>query len=118
MSNEWLKTLKVGDTAVYDDGYSRTKHYNLVTVEKITPTGIIKTNDGKSWNTEGKERGATPARWARTNSLQPYTEEVKEHIKREWALNYLRKADLNVLPTDKLIEIVGSIELYAGRKEE
>jgi len=112
MNNEWLKELKVGDEVVYDDGGHYSKRYNVITVNKITPTGIIKTSDGKSWSNEGGERGSYRDPWRGTIRLQPYTDEIKEYITRQKAIVYLGHANFEELPTDKLIEITGIIELY------
>lgn len=41
----WAKSLKPGDTVIH----SACRSFFALTVEKVTPTGIVKTNEGKSF---------------------------------------------------------------------
>lgn len=103
-NKEWLKELKQGDKVVYNAGH-RNIDYIMVTVEKITPTGIIKTSDGRSWNTNGRERGREKSTWRATYYLQPFTQEIKDKLEKTSLCFDFNKVNLEKLSLDQLRQI-------------
>ncbi len=116
-NTDWLKDLKPGHKVAYDSGtYGRIK-YNIVTVEKITPSGIIKTSDGNSWTKEGRQKGIKASSWETPHHLKPLTQEIRNIVEKETAVQYLSKMDFKKLPLDALRHIVGVIEMEKTKGE-
>lgn len=81
----WLATLKVGDEVTYRTNW---RGDNITTIKRITPTGQIKTEDGRTFRNG----------YCKINSwegvfLRPLTQEVRERI-------FLRKTCLRLVNTD------------------
>lgn len=55
MMNDWIKNLKPGDEVIYSCSGDK----SIEVVQKITPTGIVKTNM-RSYNQYGSARGDYP----------------------------------------------------------
>jgi len=68
----WLTSLKVGDKVTY-----RTKWHgdNITTIKRITPTGQIKTEDGRTF----RDGYCKIDSWEGV-FLRPLTQEIKERI--------------------------------------
>lgn len=103
MENEreaWLKGLKVGDEVaiVTQSGFRRT-----VKIERITPTGRIKTDYGYEFDTEGHERGASDY-WSR-GRIVPYSKEIQEGLERRTLANGMSRVRWDSLSLAKLREI-------------
>ncbi len=106
---EWLKELKPGDQVACNKGSYGVKNYVILNITKITPTGIIKTSDGSQWTPSGREKGTPYARisW----NLEPLTQEIRDYVEKERAIQYLKNAKLENLSLDTLRHIVGVIML-------
>lgn len=85
--NDWISNLKPGDEVFvrspYGDKYLRT-------VEKITPTGLIKVG-GCLYTKEGRQRGETFA-----HGLSECTPEKKEEFMRDIFVSGVTRAIRNV----------------------
>ncbi len=77
---EWVKTLKEGDLVCYKASYGigRETFYRTKKVKKVTPTGMVRLDDGSLWSSEGKAKGEGSYGVV----LQPYTQEIEEYMKR------------------------------------
>jgi hypothetical protein len=96
---EWLKSVKVGDEIVVD--YSGIWHHNdykIHKVEKITPTGRIRLDNGDQYAADGTKIGGR-----RDYLLRQITPEILELIKRR-SLMYKVKADklIGMLSSERL----------------
>lgn len=75
MDKEWIKNLKAGDMVIVVRGNYYGRSMDVSTVEKITPSGLIKVG-GILYKQDGLARGE----W--TYKLEEETEEVILKIKR------------------------------------
>lgn len=113
MSN-WIEKLKVGDQVVVSTNMGRV----LRTVDKITPAGNIKLNNGTLYNKDGSQRGNNG--WY-SNSLEEATPEVIQEIKKAHFIVYARKKikeSLNNLNVDQLREILKIISTDKENNDE
>lgn len=74
------------------------------TVVKITPTGIIKTEDGRYWNTDGYERGDTGS-WGRAH-IEKMTDAYRDEVKRVRLLAQINAVRWKDCPTPILEAVV------------
>jgi hypothetical protein len=105
---EWLKNVKVGDEIVVD--YSSTWNrysYRIHKVEKITPTGRIKLDDGTQYQADGRKIGESYH-----FPLRQITPEILELIKRRELMYKIK--------TDRLIGMLSSerLEIMLKWQEE
>jgi hypothetical protein len=107
--DDWLKSLKVGDEVCYT--YTAiSKRIVMTTVAKITPTGKIRTADGKLFDETGflKEGHG----WNCTYyHLSPITDEIRYEIRCRDLLNQTRRIKFPELTNEQLEEIVKIAEL-------
>lgn len=100
----WLDSLKEGDEVCY---HNRWHGYILDTVERITPTRIIKTAKGLSFR-GGREQGSRELGYR----LQPVTDVVKQSIWRKEARDKVRSIKPDELSDKQLqaiLDILGGI---------
>lgn len=102
---EWLKSLKVGDTVCYRVYSWSGSFWRTAKVKKITPTGMLRLEDDTLVNSNGRLKGSYA-------EISPLTAEVAEDIRRQTLTsevkNLLYKVDKlnpNKLSTEEL-EIV------------
>jgi len=72
---EWIKTLKVGDEVAIRS-YQRWggSPYSLTMINKITPTGRLKLDNGLEFNADGSMRGGDT--WTISSDIEPVTDDV------------------------------------------
>lgn len=107
---EWLASLKEGDQVAIDVGSYGYTSYKIVTVTRVTPTGIIKTSDSRQFNPNGRERGGAASAWSRNYRLEPFTPQVLDHIERAELLSKLSSTSFKQLPTELLRKIIEAME--------
>lgn len=100
----WLEGLKEGDQVAMNVGSYGYPNYKIATITKITPTRIIKTDDGRVFNSNGRERGST-SKWGRNVSIEPVTATLFEKIERNHLITKLSRMKLEELPTELLQKI-------------
>ena len=102
-TQEWLKSLKEGDTVGILGTGLNSGDYTTVTVTKVTPTGRIsvETKDGTEFkfDAHGREIGAMPYH---TRSLTPITQEMKSERRRKNILYWIKTRNWNLLSTEQL----------------
>jgi hypothetical protein len=83
---EWFKKLKVGDDVVIDLSSMWNKDdYKLCKVEKITPTGRVKLNDGSQYQPDGKKIGESYC-----YPLMQVTQEILDAVERRRLMYQLK----------------------------
>lgn len=112
---EWLDNLKEGDEVAIAIWSYSTTNYSLSTVEKITPTGIIKTRQ-YTFNQKGIERGGNST-WGGKKQLVEVTKEIKDKIETEKILRQITKTKFADLPLEILKDISEVINRHAESKE-
>ena len=105
---EWVKALKVEDKVVINVGRYGHKNYKMTTIVKVTPTGIIKTKCGRTYNNDGWERGKRDA-WGGRTHLEPITQDIIDKIETDKLLYEIGKVKFNELPLEILREIVKAV---------
>jgi hypothetical protein len=75
MTDDWLKTLKVGDEVAYGYEANGIPSFYFSEVMKVTSTGQVTLENGRRFNPDGVERGRN-ASWHR-NRLEPVSEAKK-----------------------------------------
>lgn len=103
-NQEWLKSLKEGDQVAYDNSRLGTKRYVITTVKKITPKGMIRTDDGYLFNSDGYYRSSDF--WEAGLHLEPVTEEILDSIKRKKLIQEFETIKFNQLTNDQLEKIL------------
>lgn len=103
-NQEWVDSLKEGDSVAIDVGGYRTTDYRITKIIKITPTRIIKTESGHTFKSDGRERGKTSS-WDRATHLEPVTPKIEEMVEMEELLSQIRNAKFDELPLDTLRKI-------------
>ena len=95
---EWLKSVKVGDEIAISYSSPWRIGYAICKVEKITPTGRIKLDNGTQYNADGEKIGDRYS-----HPLRQITPEILELIKRR-SLMYKVKADklIGMLSSERL----------------
>ena len=93
----WIENLKVGDQVIVHTNMGRV----IRTVEKITPAGNIKLNNGTLFNKDGTERGRST--W-NTTYLGEATPEVVKEIKEKHFIICVKKQLKEFLKKDLTIE--------------
>ena len=93
----WIENLKAGDQVIVHTNMGRV----IRTVEKITPAGNIKLNNGTIFNKDGSERGGS--KW-NTTYLGEATPEVVKEIKDKHFIIYVKKQLKEFLKKDLTIE--------------
>ena len=76
--HEWLDNLKSGDRVAVFNSYFGNKSYDIKNVAKITPTGMIKLENGDIYTKEGYIRSGD--RFRTRSILRPLTKEVVDTI--------------------------------------
>lgn len=102
METEWFDSLKVGDEVCYTyrfGGYTFTK------IKNITPTGLVKTESGKTFK-NGRCRHDS---WE-TLFLEPVTQEIINNVREAKLKVKLRNFNFNSLKLDHLERINTIIE--------
>lgn len=98
-TEEWVSTLKVGDTVALRGGWNNSAWYTRKIV-KITPTGRINLEDFKVAMPDGSIRGD------RYNYIYPVTDDIKRTI---WRRNIIvelhNRLKLEVLSDEHLLEV-------------
>jgi hypothetical protein len=94
INEDWLNSLKVGDEVCYS---TRWNGYIITKIAKITPTGQIKTEDGRTF------KGG----WCRVNTWESYflrevTEKVRDSILASKLIGHMKSVDWYKVPLDKL----------------
>lgn len=99
MDNEretWLASLKEGDEVAVKYG----DHYAITTIKRITPTRIIKTDNGGEFK-GGYMKTGTWGTWApHYKYIVPVTQEIKDTIKRKKLISKVA----SVRPTDMTLD--------------
>lgn len=87
---EWIKALKVGDKVAIRS-YQRwgVSPYTVATINKITPTGRLKLDNGKEFNADGSLRGG--GSWSITSNIEPITDEVLSVIRKHKLVSSVEK---------------------------
>lgn len=104
--DDWLKTLKVGDEVCYDTAYI-SENYVIATVSGITPTGMVRLDNGLLFNKGGFCRDKM--RNFRYH-LQPVTDEIREKVRRKELLTLIGKfkfVNLTLAQLEAIAEIAG-----------
>lgn len=102
----WIKTLTEGDQIACNFGSYGYESYKILTVIRVTPTGIVKcihdmdTKNIYEFNTKGYERGAkvTTAFNRRRLHIEPLTAEIMDKIETRQLLLDLSSLDLKKMP--------------------
>ena len=110
--SDWLASLKVGDTVCYSDRYHG---YNILTIEKITPTRQIKTNKGYTFR-EGYYRGTDT--WSSGIRIEQYTQKIANSIREKSLMLECKKIKFDTLTADQLEAILKITGGYIQPKEE
>ncbi len=103
----WLESLKAGDrVAVYESSYGR-RSYRIRTIERRTPSGRFVLEGIKAqFDTHGREMGSRGSGFCPSwREIVPITDEVRESIARERALEALRSAKFESLTTESLVKL-------------
>lgn len=113
---EWIKSLRVGDTvAIHHSGWGR-RGWTLTSIEKITPTGRINLTNGMKVNSNGWVRGD------RHERIQPVTDEIMTEILRMKLTNKIKlgfkRIDFKKATTDQLSALGNLIEELPKEEEE
>ena len=77
---------------------------------KITPTGMFRLANGDMISADGRVRGKDMSSY----HIQPVTDEIREFVRRERVLDFVRKTQWDKLPTDVLEHIEAWILFEAG----
>lgn len=104
-TKEWIMTLNVGDKVAMDVGSYGYPNWRIATVEKITPTRIITTSNGRKFNNDGYERGANYGSFSKRTQISPLTEEILEKIARGKHLSKISRTKFEKLDTTQLRKI-------------
>lgn len=78
---DWISQLKVSDEVAVHRIHLNHTTYRIVTIEKITKTGLIKVSGNEAKYRNGIEMGNSGT-WTVSEYLEPVTEEVRESIER------------------------------------
>lgn len=97
----WRRNLKKGDVVCY---HNRWHGYLIDHVERVTPTGIIKTAKGVSFR-QGYEQGASSNRYR----IEPVTDDVRASIWRREAEARIKLMDWSKLTNDQLKAVLSSL---------
>ena len=108
---KWLRNLKPGDEVCYEYGdiLASKRKIKYVKVERITPSGWIKTTDGKYFYTSGQMRGGIYYEY-----LNPVTRKVKELDARRRAANFLNDFDFHQLDAEDLYQVLSIVQKTTG----
>lgn len=101
----WLDSLQVGDRVAIDVGTYGGTDWKVITIIKITPTRMFKTDDGRSFSKEGSER-IQASRWNRATYLKPFTPGIADLIEQKTLLALLDNTKFKDLSLEQLREIV------------
>lgn len=99
----WFKSLKKGDLVCYSNGWRASKPYTITSVEKVTPAGWVKTNNGLTF-VNGEERGKTDV-WKSTRYLIPVTDEIRKKEHEHRLRSYFQSLTYNEFTYEELVKI-------------
>lgn len=102
VDQDWVDNLKEGDLVAIDEGGSRSTHYIITSIVKITPTRLIKTSNGKTFKKDGWQRVSSS--WDRPTYLQPVTSKIQEHVERRELLSEIKHESFEDFSTQALRE--------------
>jgi len=100
---EWLDSLKEGDSVAYNFGGFGYKNYKITTISKITPKRLFIVDELR-FNKEGIYR--FDSMWSTRYTLQPVTDEITEKVKTKNMLHILSKVQFHELDLETLEKIV------------
>ncbi|AGR46703.1 hypothetical protein PP654_gp044 [Bacillus phage v_B-Bak10] len=107
---KWLKTLKVGDKVCYANPYSWSTPFTIIKIERITPTGWIKSDNNITF-VDGEERGYTRGFVGdRKKVLKPITDEVIRGINESKIRGYFKSISFEKYSYEELIRIYNFIK--------
>ena len=107
MSDSWLSSLKQGDKVIVQ----RRSIEDICTVERITPTGIIKLNNRLQFDKHGRERGAG---YGWTHWLRELTDEKRAEFEHRNLAQRVSKIDWSKCSADQLRRIKAITEEDKG----
>jgi len=114
MSDKWLKELKAGDKVYISRGRFGSTELNLVTVQKVTPKGFIRTDS----DTLFRDGYYSIDSWNSLHLVQ-WTQELEDKLKAEAHFNYMchtiNAVNLRDEPADKVQQIYDILTDGAGR---
>ena len=110
-NKEWIKTLKVGDEVLTEQGGAY-GYMAIYVVEKITPTGRIVTSN-RTFNPDGWERGDANV-WSRMR-ISPVTQEARDKIRRKEIVDSMGNIKWKNLPLEVLETIDDLLKTSAER---
>jgi hypothetical protein len=110
-TQEWVDSLKEGDEVAVDIGSFSFPSVVILTVEKITPSRIIKTSNGYTFNKHGEERGNNDA-WSSKKRLMPITDVILEKIERKNLTSIIENVKASDLSLETLRDIVDILKTY------
>lgn len=109
MSGEWLDNLKPGDRVIVDGG-SGLYPPSVCKVERLTATQIVLDGGGRFRRTNGSQVGVTGWTIPFLSEATPERiAEIVEERRRRRLLSLLHKADWSSYSTEKLEEIVNTM---------
>jgi hypothetical protein len=102
MNNDysWIKELKKGDKLYYKNRWSA---INIVVVDKITPTGKIRLENGNLTDSKGYLKSGSV--WDGGNWLKPISQEILDEIKQRNIAGKLKNFDFSKLDLNTLVAI-------------
>lgn len=100
-----LDEVNEGDEVAMDVGGYGYPNWRIATVTKKTPTGIISTSNGRKFNNDGYERGASRGSFSKRTYIQPVTDEIREKIERSDLLGKISRTKFEQLDTTQLRKI-------------
>lgn len=109
-NKDWISMLKVGDQVA--TRVSNNTH-KVTTVEKITPTGRIKTANGYQFNNNGRQIGESEHFHVYLKELTP---EVKWTIKKKALLYKCEKINFAELTLEQLESVLKVVEESESKK--
>lgn len=92
--------VKAGDELALESGWTE-YHYKLVTVDHVTPTGLIVLRDGSVFNKRGIERSTEVHR----RKLCLVTDDIREKAQRQRDMAIIQRVNWQKLPTKTLHEV-------------
>lgn len=104
----WLQSLKPGDAVYYNWRSEWSSGRDFTTVKSKTKTGMIRLEDGKLIEQNGRVKGEFH------RYLQPYTEEYRVHDQRKNILHKLSTLKLDHLTNDGLTIVMEAIMRAEG----
>ena len=112
-NSEWLESLKIGDEVAVDTGRHGYKNYEIIKIERITPTRRISL-EGRSWkfDSNGRERGKVNS-WTPRKCIKPVTQDIRDSIRKKYIISRIESVKWETVSLDKLEKI---LEIIDGRK--